>query len=38
MSEVAQFVVVPASDSAFTLPDPKSGSNDDIVDLCHART
>jgi hypothetical protein len=28
MSEVEQFVVVPGSDSAFSLPDPKPGSSD----------
>jgi hypothetical protein len=36
MSEVAQFVVVPGSDSAFTLPDPKSGLNDRHFQDIHA--
>jgi hypothetical protein len=44
MSEFAQFVVVPGSDSAFTLPDPQSGSTDrhfqniDVADLNPSRT
>ena len=43
MPEFAQFVVVPGSDSAFTLPDPQSGTDRhfrdiDVADLDPSRT